>query len=120
MGLGHEATAALRLAHEAFSRGDIDDGVVHLSAAVRGFTSAGDDRAAAMTCARIGDVLQNRLGRQGRRSTVVRAAIRLVETDEPCVEQGWVAIAPMGCDVDDPSVLVGAGGAGVGPSPPLR
>ena len=32
-------------------------------------------------------------------------AMRLVEDEEPCVEQGWAAIAMIGCEVDDPDVL---------------
>jgi tetratricopeptide (TPR) repeat protein len=33
-------------------------------------------------------------------------AIRLVEDEPPCIEQGWVAVAALGCDVDDPAVLL--------------
>ena len=35
-------------------------------------------------------------------------ARRLVEDEDPCVEQGWVAVAAMGCDVDDPAALLAA------------
>ena len=33
-------------------------------------------------------------------------ATRLIEDEPPCIEQGWVAVAAMGCDVDDPAVLL--------------
>jgi hypothetical protein len=36
-------------------------------------------------------------------------AVRLVADEPPCVEQGWVAVAAMGCDVDDPAALLAAG-----------
>ena len=35
-------------------------------------------------------------------------ARRLVEDEPPCIEQGWVAVAAMGCDVDDPAELLAA------------
>ncbi len=33
-------------------------------------------------------------------------ATRLIEGEPPCIEQGWVAVAALGCDVDDPAVLL--------------
>ena len=39
------------------------------------------------------------------RAWFVRAT-RLIEDEPPCIEQGWVAVAAMGCDVDDPAVLL--------------
>ena len=35
-------------------------------------------------------------------------ARRLIEDEPPCLEQGWVAVAAMGCDVDDPAELLAA------------
>ena len=35
-------------------------------------------------------------------------ARRLIEDEDPCIEQGWVAVAAMGCDVDDPAALLAA------------
>jgi hypothetical protein len=32
----------------------------------------------------------------------------LVEDEPPCVEQGWAAVATMGCDVEDPAELLAA------------
>ena len=85
--------------------GNIDGTVAHLSAAVRQLTAAGDKRAAAMACARLGDVYANMLMSKVAARSWFNRAMRLVEDEEPCVEQGWVAVAPMGCDVEDPEVL---------------
>ncbi len=35
-------------------------------------------------------------------------ARRLVADEPPCIEQGWVAVAAMGCEVDDPDELLAA------------
>jgi hypothetical protein len=101
-----DAERALERADEAFARFDVDALVAHLSAAVRGFTAAGDRRRAAMACVRLGDVLGNAMGNlTAGRAWFARAA-RLVSEEPPCIEQGWVAVAPMGCDVGDPAELL--------------
>lgn len=88
------------------SVGDLDGTIAHLSAAVRSFTEVGDARAAAMACARLGEVFASGLGnRVAARPWFVRAS-RFVADEDPCVEQGWVALAPLGCDVEDPAVLL--------------
>ncbi|HVM02795.1 MAG TPA: hypothetical protein VM263_09010, partial [Acidimicrobiales bacterium] len=77
-----------------------------LSGAVRRLTAAGDRRRAALACARLGDVFASLVGNQtAARAWFVRAT-RLVEDEPPCIEQGWVAVAALGCDVDDPGVLL--------------
>lgn len=100
------AARNLELADEALTAFDADAAVRHLSAAIRTFTAAGDCRQAALTCARLGDLYANTL----RNITAARAwfvrATRLIEDEPPCLEQGWVAVAAMGCDVDDPAVLL--------------
>ncbi|HYD09392.1 MAG TPA: hypothetical protein VEA78_04765, partial [Acidimicrobiales bacterium] len=79
-----------------------DELVAQLSAAVR---DAPDNRAAAMACVELGRVYENLLGNvTASRAWFVRAR-RLVEDDEPCIEQGWAAVGALGCDVDDPAVL---------------
>ena len=61
-----------------------------------------------MACVRLGDVFANAMGNlTGGRAWFSRAR-RLVADEPPCVEQGWVAVAAMGCDVDDPAVLLAA------------
>jgi hypothetical protein len=55
---------------------------------------------------RLGDVLANMLGNKiAARPWFVRAE-RLVEDEPPCIELGYVAVALMGCDVDDPAELI--------------
>ena len=60
-----------------------------------------------MACVRLGEVLANAIGNTtaGRAWFAPRAG-RLVEDEPPCIEQGWVAVAAMGCDVDDPAELL--------------
>lgn len=95
----------LDLANEAMGVFDLDGAVAHLSAAIRQFTAAGQPRRAAMACVRLGNLFANYMGNlTAGRAWFARAA-RLVEND-PCVEQGWVAVAAMGCDVDDPATLL--------------
>ena len=96
---------ALQLADGATAAGDVDGAVAHLSAAVRALTAAGDSRQAAMTCARLGDVFANMLGNKVAARPWFMRAMRLVEDEPPCLEQGYAAVAAMGCDVDDPAVL---------------
>jgi hypothetical protein len=102
------AERALTLADDAEVRLDLEDAVTHLSAAVRGFTASGDRHRAAMACARLGDVMANGFGNLTAARAWFARARRLVDDDPPCLEQGWVAVAAMGCDVDDPAELLDA------------
>jgi tetratricopeptide (TPR) repeat protein len=99
---------ALELAGEAMGRFDLDATVAHLSAAVRGFTAFGECVQAAMACIRLGDVYANALGNLTAGRAWFARARRLVEDLPPCLEQGWIAVAAMGCDVDDPAELLAA------------
>lgn len=102
---GGEAAAALLRADQAWAEGDLDAVVVHLSAAVRAHTADGDNKGAAMACARLGDVFHTCMGnRTAARPWFVRAE-RLVADEEPCIEQGWVSLLLIGCDFDDPEDL---------------
>ncbi len=103
-----EARRALALADEAFARSDVDAAVAHLSAAIRCFTAGGDKRRAAMACVRLGQTLAFRMGNLTASRAWFTRARRLVEDEPPCLEQGWVAVAAMGCDVDDPAELLAA------------
>ena len=103
-----EAERALEQANEAYSRFDVEAAVAHLSTAVRGFTDAGDSCRAAMACIRLGDAVANGMGNLTAGRAWFARARRLVEDQPPCIEQGWVAIAAMGCDVDDPAELLAA------------
>ena len=101
-----DADRELELAGKALEAFDAQAAAGHLSAAIRAFTAAGDRRRAALVCARLGDLYANAMGNvTAARAWFVRAT-RLIEDEPPCIEQGWVAVAAMGCDVDDPAVLL--------------
>ena len=85
---------------------DIDAAVAELSAAIRELTAAGDKRRAAMASAQLFSLYAFGLGNLTAARGWLSRAERLVEDEEPCVEQGWVAIAPLGCLVDDPADLL--------------
>jgi tetratricopeptide (TPR) repeat protein len=103
-----QAEQALGAAEVALMGRDLDAVVAHLSAAIRSFSSAGEPCRAAMACVRLGDVLANGLGNLTAGRAWFSRARRLVEDQPPCLEQGWVAVAALGCDVDDPSELLAA------------
>jgi tetratricopeptide (TPR) repeat protein len=103
---GDDAVAQVGLAEEALQAGEVDGAVAHLSAAVRQLTAAGDRRQAALACARLGDLFALEIGNLTAGRSWYARAIRLLEAEPPCLEQGWVAVASLGCDVDDPAVLL--------------
>ena len=100
-----EAERALLLADEAFGRFDVEGVITHTSAAIRGFTEAGVPKEAALACARLADTL-SMIGQLTAARAWVRRAERLVADLEPCIEQGWVALMVVGCEVDDNDVLL--------------
>jgi hypothetical protein len=103
-----DADEALAQAHAALAHGDFEPAVAHLSTAIRHLTATGESRRAAMACVQLGDVFANALGNLTAGRAWFSRARRLVEAGPPCLEQGWVAVAPMGCDVDDPAELLGS------------
>ncbi|TDD17467.1 hypothetical protein E1218_27975, partial [Kribbella turkmenica] len=100
------ASAARSTAMAAFDGGDIQAGMDQLSADVRRFTAAGDARQAAMACARLGWAFETFSGNRAAARVWFHRAARLLEDEPACVEQGWVALAGVGCDVDDPHELL--------------
>lgn len=96
----------LRLGDAAIAAFDVDGAVAHFSAAIRGFTAEANPCQAAMACVRLGEIYANFLGNLAAGRAWFARGARLVESEPPCVEQGWVAIAAMGCDVDDPADLL--------------
>ncbi|MDP1807148.1 MAG: hypothetical protein Q8K72_18370, partial [Acidimicrobiales bacterium] len=95
-----DADREMELAARALEAFDAQTAAGHLSAAIRSLTAAGDVRRAAVVCARLGDLYGNAMGNgTAARAWFVRAT-RLIENEPPCIEQGWVAVAAMGCDVD--------------------
>jgi tetratricopeptide (TPR) repeat protein len=101
-----DAERALEQADEARARFDVEALITHLSAAIRGFTAEDAPCRAAMACVQLGDVLSNLMGNVTAGHAWFARATRLVADQPPCLEQGWVAVAAMGCEVDDPSVLL--------------
>jgi hypothetical protein len=96
---------SLRLADEAMGRFEVDAALAHLAAAVRSFQDAGDPCRGAIACMRTGDLLSNALGNATASRAWHARARRLADDLPDCVEQGWVAVAGVGCDVDDPEEL---------------
>ncbi len=101
-----DGVRSLELANEAQLRFDVDAVVAHLSAAVRAFTADGAPHRAAMACVRLGAALSDLQGNLTAGRAWFARATRLVESLEPCIEQGWVAVAGMGCDAGDPAELL--------------
>jgi tetratricopeptide (TPR) repeat protein len=101
-----QATAWIELADCAAPAFDIDAAIEQLSAEIRDFTAAGENRNAAMACVRLGDLYGNALYNLTAARAWFSRATRLVAGEPPCIEQGWVALAAMGCDVDDPAELL--------------
>ena len=103
-----DASESSAVAREKAQPSTVDALIAKLSASVRELTAAGESRRAAMACVELGQAYESTLGNL----TVARAwfarARRMLENEPPCVEQGWVAIAAMGCDVDDPDALLAA------------
>ncbi|MFC7490529.1 MULTISPECIES: hypothetical protein [unclassified Knoellia] len=99
------ASAALDRAAAAFEGGRIQMGIDELSVALRGFTDAGDVRRSAVACARLGLAFEAFVGNRAAARVWFGRADRLLRDVPDCLEQGWVAIAGLGCDVDDPSEL---------------
>jgi tetratricopeptide (TPR) repeat protein len=103
-----DAERALEAADDAFARMEVDGVVAHLSAAIQGFTAAEQPCLAAMACVRLGDTFANLMGNVTAARAWFTRARRLVADRPPCLEQGWVAVAEMGCDVADPDELLAA------------
>lgn len=104
--MGADGDEQLKMADAAMAAFDADAAATHLSAAIRSFTADGQVCAAAMTCARLGALFGDYLGNPtAARAWYVRAR-RLIEDEPPCIEQGWIAVASLGCEVDDPDVLL--------------
>ena len=100
-----DAERSLALARQAYDRFDIDAVVAHLSAAIRGFHAAGARRPEAVACLQLGDALAYGMGNLTAAKVWFARAERAVADEEPCVEQGWAALALLGCDVGDTDAL---------------
>lgn len=102
------APQALASADSSLASGDLDAAIAHLCTALRLLEGSGDVRAASSVAVRLGQLFSDVLGNLPAGRAWFSRARRLVEHEEPCVEQGWAALGPLGCDVDDPEVLLAA------------
>ena len=102
-----DAAALLQAGDQKMWGGDPGGAIADFSAAVRLLTAAGDNRQAAMACTRVASTFTHFLGNRVAARPWLSRAMRLVEAEEPCLEQGYVALASLGCDVEDPADLVG-------------
>lgn len=103
--LTNERPWPVHLGPEALHPSAVESTVGRLSAAIREFTAAGDRRRAALACAQLGDVFATAMGNLTAAQAWFLRATRLLDDEPPCIEQGWVAVAGLGCDVDDPALL---------------
>ncbi len=71
------------------------------------FRSAGLNRAAALVAVSLGRVQFDGVGDQVAGQGWLLRARSLVEKEDPCVEQGWVALGLVGCSVADAGALDG-------------
>lgn len=101
-----DALRSLELAEQAQESFDLEGVITHLSGAIRAFTDVGDRRQAAMACVRLGDAFSNGLGNATAGRAWFARAEAMLRDEPPCIEQGWVAVAAMGCDVADPDHLL--------------
>lgn len=99
------STEGAGVAVDALDAAGADAAIERLSATIRTLTAAGDRRGAAMACAQLGDVFANAADNVTAARAWYLRATRLVEQEPPCLEQGWVAVMGLGCDVDDPAEL---------------
>jgi tetratricopeptide (TPR) repeat protein len=76
-----------------------------LETAFAGFLSAGLHRRAAVAASSVARVYLDGWGNRVVGSGWLRHACRLLDGEPPCVEQGWVAIAVLGCGVPDAGAL---------------
>ena len=102
---GHDPPVQTTVVEEALNAAEADAAIERLSAAIRQLTATGDRRRAALTCTQLGDVFAHAVGNLTAARAWFLRATRLIEDEPPCIEQGWVAVAALGCDVDDPAEL---------------
>ncbi len=101
-----EARRSLESASQARESFDLEGVITHLSAAIRAFAAVGAPREGAMACVHLGDVYANGLGNLTAGRAWFARAEAMLRDEPPCVEQGWVAVAAMGCDMGDPDELL--------------
>jgi tetratricopeptide (TPR) repeat protein len=96
--------ARLELAQLLVLGDELDEPRHHLTLAVQEFTQGGMPRRAAVAASRLG-FLYGGFGSPVAARPWFARAWRLLEGQGPCLELGWVAVADVGCNVDDPATL---------------
>jgi tetratricopeptide (TPR) repeat protein len=97
--------AEVTLARAAADNGNTDALVGHLSSAIRILTAEQRHREAAMVCVELGTAYAYGLGNLTASRAWYQRAERMIAEEPDCVERGWIVLAAMGCDVDDPTNL---------------
>jgi tetratricopeptide (TPR) repeat protein len=100
-----EAAALVASAEAAMWAGDCERAAADYAAAAALQAAAGANREAAMTCAALSVLYGARMVNKVAARPWHARAMRLIADEAPCVEQGYVALAGLGCDVDDPARL---------------
>jgi tetratricopeptide (TPR) repeat protein len=97
----------LRLLYAQLSHFSCDYGTARtqLEAAVAAFQSRGMPRRAAVAASSLARVYHEGWGNRVVGSAWLRRAAALLDGEAPCVEQGWVAVGLIGCDISDAAVL---------------
>jgi tetratricopeptide (TPR) repeat protein len=96
--------ARLRLAG-LLQFGSADEARTLTEMALGEFIDTGRPKRAAMAAAKLGVIYNSYLGNRVAARPWIARAWRLVKDEGPCVERGWVAIADVGCNIDDPAEL---------------
>jgi tetratricopeptide (TPR) repeat protein len=96
----------LELAQILFLFDEVEELRHHLTLAVQEFTEARLPRRAAVAAGRLGFFYAGAMGSQVAARPWFARAWRLLEGEGPCVERGLVAVADVGCNIDDPGTLL--------------
>src|SRR5262249_9611765 len=82
-----------------------DESRTLLEAALEAFLEADLNKRAAFVASELGSHYVSLEGNRDAARPWMARAWRLIKDEGPCLERGWVAVADIGCNVDDPSVL---------------
>jgi tetratricopeptide (TPR) repeat protein len=84
---------------------EYDEGLCQLETAYREFTAAGLTKRSAIAAATIAVAYMSNVGNRFAARPWLARAWSTIEREEPCIEQGWVALMDVGCNTDDVEAL---------------
>jgi len=84
---------------------DVEASKKELERAHDEFVQRGAMRRAAIAASRLGVYYMSGLGNRIAARAWFSRAWRLLDAEGPCLERGWVAIADIGCNANDPALL---------------